>query len=247
MDFKNLKPKDRVYKLLTGSNLWTCIPSRNAPKQPLLYYDKEKNINRALRYASNQNSPFEDEQDGNAIIEPIAFEGGMLFVPYTNPSLQKFLHIHPLKGVLFEEVDVEKDAAKELETFNTEVDALIECKNMSIEQSEMIARVMLGIDPTTISTKELRRDLMVFAKNDPRAFLDCLNNPELKMDSQVSTFFDKGLLSTRNNNREVWYNTPTNKKKMLSVPFDSTPEEAVKLFLLTDDGIEAMKMLETFV
>jgi hypothetical protein len=171
----------------------------------------------------------------------------MLFVPQSNPALQKFLHIHPLKGTTFEEVDVEKDAAQELETFNTEVDALIECKNLTIEQCEMIARVMLGVDPTTISTKELRRDLMVLAKNNPRGFLDCLNNPELKMDSEVTVFFTKGLLTTRNNNREVWYNTPVNKKKMLSVPFDSTPEEAVKLFLLTDDGIEAMKMLETFV
>jgi hypothetical protein len=88
---------------------------------------------------------------------------------------------------------------------------------------------------------------MIFAKRDPKAFLECLNNPELKMDSTVTEFFNKGLLTTRNNGREVWFNTPTNKKKMMSVPFDSTPEESAKLFLMTDDGIEAMKMLETFV
>jgi len=39
---------------------------------------KKENENRPLRYARNQKSPFEDEQDGNVILEPIVFEDGML-------------------------------------------------------------------------------------------------------------------------------------------------------------------------
>ena len=32
-----------------------------------MWYDEDKNVNRVLRYAVNQKTPFEDEQDGNAI------------------------------------------------------------------------------------------------------------------------------------------------------------------------------------
>jgi hypothetical protein len=111
----------------------------------------------------------------------------------------------------------------------------------------MVTRVMMGKDPSTISTKEMRRDLMVFAKNDPSGFLNCLNDPDLKMQSFVSAVFAQGLLTARNNDKEVWFSTPSNKKKMLAVPFESTPLEAVCAYLKTDEGIEVMQMLEKFV
>jgi hypothetical protein len=238
--------KDRIYRLKSDS-LWFLIPSRNLPKQPLLFFDEEKNVNRALRYAVNQRSPFEDEQDGNAIIENIIFEDSVLSVPRTNPVLQWFLEIHPMNGRLFEEVDLERNAAEQMKEFDTEVDAIIACKGLSIEQCEMITRVMMGKDPSLISTKEMQRDLMVFAKNDPQGFLDCLNDPDLKMQSIISTLFAQNLLGLRNNEKEIWFNTPSNKKKMMIVPFDSTPTNAVCSYFMTDEGMEALRMLETFI
>ena len=50
------------------------LPSRNTKRYPLLWFDEDKGVNRPLRYAINQKTPFEDEQDGNAIVEPIIFE-----------------------------------------------------------------------------------------------------------------------------------------------------------------------------
>jgi hypothetical protein len=88
-----------------------------------MYFDEEQNVNRALRYARNQKSPFEDEQDGNAILEPIIFEDGFLHVPRTNPVLQEFLHYHPMNGLHFEEINNEKDAQEDVEVLNLEVDA----------------------------------------------------------------------------------------------------------------------------
>ena len=73
---------------------------------PLLYFDEETGINRPLRYARNQNSPFQDEQDDNAILEPIVFEDGFLFVPKTNQILQKFLALHPANGSIFVEISL---------------------------------------------------------------------------------------------------------------------------------------------
>jgi len=238
-------PTDKVYKLLIGSPLSYTLASRNTARFPLMWYDEKNNVNKPLRYATNQKSPFEDEQDGNAIIEPVIFEDGLLRVPKNNPVLQEFLHYHPLNGAIFAEVDKEKDASAELEDINIEVDALIEAKKLSIEQIEILTRVMFGKDPSLISTAELKRDILVFAKSNPREFLNTLNDPDLKYNAKVRLFFENKLLTLRNNDREVWFNTATNKKKMLSIPFGEDPYETVAVYLQTDEGLDALKMLET--
>ena len=235
---------DKVYKLKSGNPLSYTLASRNHPRFPLLWFDEEKNLNRVLRYSVNQKSPFEDEQDGNAVLEPIIFEDGLLRVPKNNPVLQEFLYYHPLRNVVFEEVDKEKDAAKEMEYLNYEADALIEARQLTIEQLETLTRVMFGKDPSTVSTAELKRDILVFAKMNPMEFLNILNDPMLKFQDKVRQFFENKLLQFRNNEKEVWFNTPTNKKKMMSIAFGEDPYEAVSLYLKSDEGIEAMKMLE---
>lgn len=235
---------DKVYKLKIGNPLSYTLASRNHPRFPLMWFDEKKQQNRPLRYAVNQKTPFEDEQDGNAIVEPIVFEDGFLSVPRTNPVLQEFLHYHPLRNTIFTEIDKEKEASEEVEDFNIEVDALIEARRLTLEQIETLTRVMFGKDPSTISTAELKRDILVFAKNDPRGFLATLNDPELQFQAKVRLFFEEKLLALRNNDREVWFNTPTNKKKMLSVPFGEDPYEMAGHFLSSDDGIDSLKMLE---
>lgn len=235
---------DKVYRLLIDAPLSYTIASRNNPRFPLMWFDEEKQINRVLRYATNQNSPFEDEQDGNAILEPIVFEDGFLSVSKTNVALQKFLHYHPHNGTLFAELDKEKDASEEVIDLNIEVDALIEARSLDVSQIEMITRVLFGTDPSTISTAELKRDILVFAKRYPREFLDSINDPELKFQSKVRTFFENGWIGVRGNNKELWYNTPTNKKKMCSIPFNNDPFDTATSYLKSDEGIDGLKMLD---
>jgi hypothetical protein len=220
---KSITVSDKVYRLIAGNPLSYTLASRNHPRFPLMWYDEKNNLNRSLRYASNQKSPVEDEQDGNVIIEPIIFEDGFLRVPRTNPVLQMFLHYHPMNGMIFVEVDKEKDAHQEVEDLNVEVDALVEARQLSLDQIELLTRVMFGKDPSTVSTAELRRDILVFAKNEPREFLSILNDPELKYQAKIRMFFENKLLVLRNGDKEIWYNTSTNKKKMMSVPFGEDP------------------------
>jgi len=242
---QKLTPADRIYKLKNdAAPLSFTLPSRNTRRYPLLWYDEQNNVNRPLRYAINQKSPFEDEQDGNAIVEPIIFESGFLRVPKNNPVLQQFLYYHPLNGRSFEEVDYEKDAARVVEDLTLEVDALVQAKELSIEQLENVYRVMMGKDPSMVSTAELRRDVLIYAKREPHSFLNLLNDPMLKLQSNVHVFFEKKLLTFRNGQKEVWFNTSTNKKKMLTVPYGEDPYTTVTLFLKSDEGIDVLKMLE---
>ena len=242
---KNTTSVDKTYKLKSNATpISFTLPSRNTTRFPLMYFDEEQNMNRALRYARNQKSPFEDEQDGNFLLEPIIFDDGFLSVPRTNPVLQQFLHYHPLNGHSFVEVDKTVDAAQEVEDLNFEVDALIEARQLSIEQLEVVSRVMFQKDVTNVSTAELRRDVLIYAKKEPRSFLEILNDPLLKLQSNVQLFFAHNLLQFRNGQREVWFNTKSNKKKMMSIPFGEDPFETVALFLKSDDGLEVLKFLE---
>ena len=69
---KNQKLENKSYKLAGGKTpLAFMLASRHHKRNTLMYFDEEQGLNRPLRYAKNQKSPFEDEQDGNAILEPI--------------------------------------------------------------------------------------------------------------------------------------------------------------------------------
>jgi len=236
---------DKTYRLTRdAAPLTFMLPVRNSRRSPLLWFDEAKGTNRALRYGANQKSPFEDEQDGNVIVEPIVFEDGFLTVPRTNQVLQEFLHYHPLNGKKFEEVNNEKDAAQIVEALNVQVDALVEAKKLSVEQLETIGRVLMSTDISKMTTAELKRDILIYAKEDPTGFLRMVSDPEIKLQSKVQMFFDKNILGFRNNKKEVYFNLTGNKKRMMTIPFGEDPMYVVTSYLQSDDGLEVLEYLE---
>jgi len=240
-----LELKDRVYKLTRDRAPLSCIiPSRSSRNAALLYFDEEQGVNRTIRYAINQKSCFEDEQDGNAVVTPVIFEDGMLRVSRKNPVLQEFLHHHPLNGKRFIEVDYGKDAAEEVEQLTAEVDALIEAKSLSIEQLENLGRVVFNKDVSKMTSSELRRDVLIFAKQNPSTFLNILSDPKLKLQSTVQLFFDNKLIAFRNKRREVYFNLEGNKKRLTTIPFGADPVQYLADWFKSDDGVDVLVFLE---
>lgn len=234
---------DKIYVLKKRSTPLTyMLASRNTHRAPLLYFDGQQN--RALRYAVNQKSPFEDEQDGNAILEPIVFVDGVLAVPKNNPVLQQFLDLHPAKDQLYEEVNTEKDATADIDQFSFELDAQLAARELSVDALEAVARVLLGAKVDKMSTAELKRDVMVYARNYPMSFLEMLNDPMLQLQNTCAKFFENGLLSLKNKGRDIYFNLPQNKKKLLTVPFGEDKIYILASYLQTDEGIEVLRLLE---
>ena len=239
---------DKQYRLTQAvAPLAFMLPTRNSKRFPLMHFDEETGINRSLRYASNQKSPFEDEQDGNALLTPIIFEDGFLHVAKENQILQEFLFYHPLNGKKFSEVNAAKDAEQEVEDLMIEADALIEAKSLSLDQLETVCRVLFNKDTTKVSTAELKRDILVYAKNYPSDFMEVISDPELKMQGTVQQFFDRGFLTFRKSNKEVWFATSTNKTKLLNVPYGQNGMDLVVSHLKSDDGLEVLKYLESLL
>tara|TARA_R110002012_G_scaffold313146_1_gene524484 strand:+ start:49 stop:804 length:756 start_codon:yes stop_codon:yes gene_type:complete len=243
---KNTTPlKTKAYRLKRSERpLSYMLSSRHSNRSPLLYFDEDQGVNRPLRYARNQKTPFEDEQDGNAILEPIVFEDGMLVVQRENQVLQQFLHYHPGNGMVFEEVDNAKDASEELASVELTIDAQVLAKNLSTEKLLSVSRILMGASVNSMTIPELKRDILVYAKNNPEELIDIVNDPLLELQNEVHLFIDNNWLSFRNNRRDVYYNLPGNKKKMMSVPFNEDPYNSISAYLQSDDGLEAYKYLK---
>ena len=247
MATKKSQYKAKSYRLKQGqSPLSYMLASRHSSRSPLLHFNEETGVNEPLRYARNQKSPFENEQDGNAILEPIVFEDGMLSVGKENQVLQQFLALHPSNGFVFEEIDKERDAAAELEWVEYELEAQIEAKKITKDISKLtqICRVLMGNAVENMTTAELKRDILVYAKNNPDDFLDTLNDPMLELMDDVYQFFNTSLLTLKNSGKDVYYNLPNNKKKMLTVPFGEDVNFIVASFMQSDDGLEVYKLLK---
>lgn len=223
------------------------LATRHTRRFPLLWVDPETGVNRELRYARNQASPFVDEQDDNAIIEPVIFEDGFLRVTKNNQVLQRFLDVHPHNGIKFKELDNAKDAQEIVEHINIELDAMIEARSLSISQLETLTRVLFKKDPSRISTDEMKRDILVYAKREPQDFMSVINDPVLKLQATVHKLFEQGLIKYRNKNKEVWFATKTNKTRLCVIPFGEDPIYIVSSYFQSDEGIEALKVLENLM
>jgi hypothetical protein len=214
------------------------IQSRDTPTKRLLYFDEKLNKNRSLRYASNQVSPFQDEQDENAILEAIVFEDGVLQVSDTNPILYEFLKLHPGNGDIFYEWDPSKDAEEKLKNEDLVLDAKIAARALSPDKMASIVRVFTGKDSSKLSVSELKWEVMQVAEDYPEDFLESLDSPDLEIEDISFKAFKDGYVSTRNHGRDVHYNLKDNRKRMFSVPLDETPESALLAWLKTEDGQE---------
>jgi hypothetical protein len=242
-----LDSKDRTY-LLKGDSapLTYFILSRDTKRKRLLYFDEEEGVNLTLRYARNQKSPFEHEQDANAILEPIVFEDGVLIVPKTNPVLQEFLHYHPGNGTEFYEFDSERDAQEDVEYLVSEIDALIAVRELTqndFNKLEAIARLVLNGNVDTMSSAEIKRDMMLFAKRYPQDFMEVLDDPSLSINNIAFKAISEGYLTFRNG-KDIYYNLKDNKKRLLTVPFGEDHIYVLASYLQSDEGLELYKFLE---
>lgn len=235
--------QDIVYKLKANPTpIEYVLPSRNTTAFSLLYFDKELG-NRALRYATNQRSPFEDEQDQHSLIKPIIFVNGFLTVPKNNPVLQWFLSIHPLLGRSFEVVNKEKDAQSQLDFEEKQDEARGVLKSLSEVEIENAARILFGKGVSKKTLPEIKIEIRRLINKDPQAFLAIVDNPQVEHDSDVVRFFEEKLLTIKSGNA-VHFNTKGSKSKMCTIPKGGNKYDIVAEFLKDIENEDALKTLK---
>ena len=239
--------KQKTYMLVNKSPLSLILQSRDSKRRRLLYNDTEKKKQRSLRYASNQDSPFIDEQDENFICEPIVFEDGLLMVDESNYILNRFLEIHPDNtandGGLFELFDPTKNAEERLKMEDLILDAKIAARNLDPEKMASIVRMFSNSHADSMNLQELKWEIRKIAEFYPEDFLEAIDDPDLFVDDLGIRAIKDGYVSVRNGGRDVHYNLKDNKKRMFSVPMGEEPESALVAWFKTEDGHEFYQYL----
>lgn len=233
--------RDRVYFLKNNKKpLIFTIPARHNERKPLLYFDEEQGIQRELRYATNQNSPFADEQKGTSTLGRIVFRDGQLFVPKQQVALQKLLSLyHPLRNQLYYEYNPVEESVNELDYINMEIDALILAKQLEIGQIEAILRVEYGSKVDRLSSSELKRDVLVFAKNNPALFIELASDENVELRNIGVKATQQGIIKLSSDQRTFTYGETD--RKLMTVPFDEHPYSALAAWFKTDEGMEVYK------
>jgi len=236
--------KDRVYYLKGNKNpLTLTIPGKHTRKHSLLYFDEKTGVQRELRYATNQDSPFVDEQKGECTMGHIRFREGTLKVKKQQQNLQKLLSLyHPLKGRIYEEFSAVEEAADDLGILDLQIDAMNAARNIDIDQAEAILRVEIGSKVNSMSSKELKRDLLLFARSNPQLFINLANDDNVQLRNVAIRAEEAGIIRLSGDQRTFTWGT--NGRKLMNVPFDENPYSAFAAFLKTDEGVEIYKSID---
>ena len=239
---KDWEIKDRTYVLKGKKPLSWTIQTKHTNKKPLMYFDEDTGKNREIRYASNHNSCFIDEQDGHATLSPIIFNDGVIFVPRAQQSLQKLLSLyHPKAGKLWVELNPQKDAEDDLAFIETEIEAMNLVHSLGIEDLEAIMRAEVGSSVNGMTSKEIKRDAFLLAKKAPKLFIELANDEDIKFRNLANRAVESGIVKLSDDN--TVFKWVKNGKKIFTVPFDQHPYFAFAQFFKTDEGVAVLKSI----
>ncbi len=253
-DWQSVKPtdpvkpeweiKDRIYYLSgTSTPLTLTIPGKHTRKHALLYFDEKTGKQKEIRYATNHDSPFKEEQEGEATMGHIMFRNGDLRVGKEQQNLQKLLSLyHPLRNRLYKEYDPVEEAYDDLELLDLQTDAAVFAREMDIDDAEAILRVEIGSEVSKLSSKEIKRDLRLFANRNPELFLELAQDDNVGLRNTAIKAMEAGIITLSQDQRTFsWASTG---RKLMSVPFDENPYSAMAAYFKTDEGMEVFRSIE---
>ena len=231
--------KDRVY-YLNGSKkpLSRMIRSAN-----IYWFDEEAGYERELKYCENQQTCFVDEMKGDQRLSHIIFRNGALHVTREKTILQKLLSVyHPERNVTFHEWEPEVKAESEVDVLEIEIAALNAAQNLDIDMAEAVMRVEIGSKVSNMSSKELKRDLLLYAKKNPVLFLELVNDENVVLRNFGIRATEMKIIKLSSDQRT--FSWGSNDRKLMNVPFDEHPYSALAAWFKTDEGMEIYSNIE---
>ena len=249
------KPQSVIKKELPRKDDWE-IKARTyflrGRKKPLTYiikganiywFDEEKGYERELKYCSNQKTCFVDEMQGDQRMEHIIFKAGILNVPKEKTVLQKLLSLyHPHRDKLFHEFKPEVNAISHVDALELEIKALNAAQALDVDMAEAVMRVEIGSKGSKMSSKELKRDVLLYAKKNPGLFLELVNDDNVILRNFGIKATEMGIIKLSSDQRT--FSWGTNDRKLMTVPFDEHPYSALAAWFKTDEGMEIYSNIE---
>ena len=230
--------KDKVYELnLNNTPIVYVLKSRG-----LYWFDEEKGYEREIKYCENQRTIFVDEMKGSQRLSHIIFRDGQLYVPKEKQTLQTFLDYHPWNGQKFNEYNPEVIAENDMEYLEVEIEALNTAQTLDVDRMEAILRTELGNKVSNMSSKEIKRDCLLLARQNPYLFLELANDENINIRNVGIKAVEAGIIKLSNDQRTFMWGS--NDRKLMTVPFDENPYSALAAYFKTDEGIEVYQTIE---
>ena len=120
--------------------------------------------------------------------------------------------------------------------------AEILAKDLDIDLAEAIMRTEVGSDVSKMSSKEVKRDLLIFAKKNPKLFLDLASDENVMLRNFGIKATEMGILKLSSDQRT--FSWGSNNRKLMNVPFDEHPYSALAAWFKTDEGMEIYSNIE---
>jgi hypothetical protein len=103
-------------------------------------------------------------------------------------------------------------------------------------------RVEIGSKVSKMSSKELKRDLLIFAKNNPILFLELAQDENVTLRNFGIRATEMKIIKLSPDQRTfTWTSTG---RKLMNVPFDEHPYSALAAWFKTDEGMEVYSNIE---
>ena len=235
--FQTSGPIHEEYELLRPSGVYYLLKAG-----PVSVYDGESDSVRSIRYIPSEQTIFAEEQTAKPMKKPIIFENGRLWVDRTKPNLKKFLNSHPGNeangGNIFRKIDLSKSAKVDLDTEFEVVDALSLLRSQPLSDLLAVATAF-GIN-TDRPSDEIKHDLLVFAKKNPKAFIGAFDNPAIDAKAKIKKAMSSGIIS-ESKGHMVW--TDTN-KHIIAIPTGKEAADVFTRYCMTEAGAPVLAEIE---
>src|SRR5210317_375789 len=157
--------------------------------------------------------------------------------------LQKFLSIyHPKNNLVYGEYNAEAIAENDIDILELQLEAMNTAKALEVDRAEAVLRTEYGSDVTKMTSKELKRDVLIFAQNNPEMFLELVNDENINIRNIGIKAVEQNIIKLSEDQRTFKWGS--NGRKLITVPFDENPYSALAAYFKTDDGIEVYQTVE---
>jgi len=170
------------------------------------------------------------------------FREGRIFVPEDQQNLRDFLDMHPDNeangGSIFRKIDHASLAKEKIEVDFLYADAVNLVRSKPVDEIVSVATAFAV--NTDRMVDEVRHDLLVFAKKNPKAFIEAFDNPVIETKAKVKRAMKYNLISHKSGHI-VW--TDTN-KHIIAVPAGKDPVDIFVRYCMTETGSVVLDEIE---
>jgi hypothetical protein len=119
---------------------------------------------------------------------------------------------------------------------------MLAAKEMDIDHAEAVLRVEIGSKVSSLSSKELRRDLLLMARKNPTAFLAIASDENVGLRNAGIRAEEQGIIKISQDQRTFHWGS--NDRKLMTIPFDENPYSALAAWFKTDEGVDVFKTIQ---